>query len=121
VVKLIDQYTFDWLGRYDFVINSGGIKIHPEMVEKKISKVLTESSINFNFFIFPQEDEQLGEKVCLMVEGENDNFDWTPIFYELAKYEKPKAVFYLKDFARTASDKVDRLKSIRDWELGNRN
>ena len=112
VVKLIDQHTFDWLGRYDFAINSGGIKIHPEMVEKKISQMLAESNPNFNFFIFPQEDEQLGEKVCLMVEGENDGFNWAPIFSQLAKYEKPRAVFYLKEFARTASDKVDRIRSI---------
>jgi len=30
IIKIIDKQTFKWIGRIDNVINSGGIKIHPE-------------------------------------------------------------------------------------------
>ncbi|MEM6687205.1 MAG: AMP-binding protein, partial [Bacteroidota bacterium] len=32
VVEIISQTEFNWLGRYDNVINSGGIKLHPEQI-----------------------------------------------------------------------------------------
>ena len=46
LVALIDETSFHWLGRYDNVINSGGIKIIPEKVEAK----LTEANPNVLFF-----------------------------------------------------------------------
>ena len=36
VVELLDNGRFRWLGRADNAINSGGIKIHPEMLERAI-------------------------------------------------------------------------------------
>ena len=36
--KLIDENTFKWLGRQDFVINSGGFKVHPEKIEHHLNK-----------------------------------------------------------------------------------
>src|SRR5690606_14177994 len=35
VVDLITDKTFIWKGRIDNVINSGGIKLHPEEIEAK--------------------------------------------------------------------------------------
>jgi O-succinylbenzoic acid--CoA ligase len=40
VVELIDERTFRWKGRSDFVINSGGKKIHPEELEKRLSSFI---------------------------------------------------------------------------------
>jgi O-succinylbenzoic acid--CoA ligase len=40
VVELIDERTFRWKGRADFVINSGGKKIHPEELEKRLSSFI---------------------------------------------------------------------------------
>ena len=39
-VELLDQTSFRWLGRLDHVINSGGIKISPELLEDKSQKAL---------------------------------------------------------------------------------
>ena len=36
LVKIQDPYSFQWLGREDDVINSGGVKLYPENIEKKI-------------------------------------------------------------------------------------
>jgi O-succinylbenzoic acid--CoA ligase len=40
VVELIDEHTFRWKGRSDFAINSGGKKIHPEELEKRLSSFI---------------------------------------------------------------------------------
>ena len=38
VVQLVSENQFEWLGRFDNVINSGGIKLHPEKIEEKLSR-----------------------------------------------------------------------------------
>ena len=35
VVDLVSDRHFEWLGRFDNVINSGGIKLHPEKNREK--------------------------------------------------------------------------------------
>lgn len=47
MVDLISPTAFRWLGRIDNVINSGGIKIHPETVEKCIIDCLRQLRIPF--------------------------------------------------------------------------
>lgn len=42
VVKVQSRTSFQWLGRKDEVINSGGIKIHPEQVEKEMAHLIQE-------------------------------------------------------------------------------
>ena len=37
VVELLSPDEFTWKGRFDHVINSGGIKIFPEELEKKLN------------------------------------------------------------------------------------
>ncbi|MFM6933875.1 MAG: AMP-binding protein [Flavobacteriales bacterium] len=44
-VELIDKNSFIWLGRADFVVNSGGKKIHVEALEQRISSFYSESFI----------------------------------------------------------------------------
>ena len=41
IVELSDESTFHWKGRADFVINSGGKKIHPEELEKRLSTFIS--------------------------------------------------------------------------------
>ena len=36
VVELLNSHQFIWKGRADFVVNSGGVKLFPEEIEKKI-------------------------------------------------------------------------------------
>lgn len=40
-VEIVDEHTFRWKGRADFVINSGGKKIHPEELEKRLSSFIS--------------------------------------------------------------------------------
>jgi len=104
IVKLIDDKHFCWQGRFDNIINSGGVKIIPEKVEEQLEKV-----INQRFFIGSIDDEALGKKVILIIEGDKKeiiNFD------DLDKYEKPKAVFYMEKFEETKSGKINRKATL---------
>lgn len=106
LVELISDTQFVWKGRFDNVINSGGIKLIPEQIEEKLA-----SSISNCFFVYGKADELLGEKLVLYVEGESMPIDDT-IFDGLDKYEKPKEVVFITEFKRTATGKVIRDQSI---------
>ena len=106
IVELVDNKTFKWLGRFDNVINSGGIKINPEKIEGILS-----NSIKDSFIITSIPDEVLGEKLILIIEGENNNIDLKIIKSKLPKYQSPKKIYFLKEFARTDSGKINRGKT----------
>lgn len=65
VVELIDSRHFIWLGRADNVINSGGIKIHPEQLEAQLS-----IAIPVPFYIEAVPDSKWGAVPGLVIEGE---------------------------------------------------
>jgi O-succinylbenzoic acid--CoA ligase len=102
IVELINENQFRFLGRIDNVINSGGVKIMPELVEQKL-----EGKIPQRFFIASMEDASLGEKVVLVVEGEEYPID-NRIFDHLDKYERPKSIYFVAHFKETANGKIIR-------------
>ncbi|MEP5613340.1 MAG: AMP-binding protein [Cyclobacteriaceae bacterium] len=104
LIEFISSKKFKWIGRSDFVINSGGIKINPEVVEAKISPFLDR-----RFFIAALPDEKLGNKAVLIIEG--SPYDPALDFSELEKYQKPKGIHFLERFALTSSQKIDRFKT----------
>lgn len=106
IVKIISDTQFIWEGRYDNVINSGGIKLMPEQIEDKLS-----TRIPRRYFIFGQPDEELGEKVVLYVEGEPMVIEDT-VFDVLNKYETPKEVLFKAKFKETATGKIMRSESV---------
>jgi O-succinylbenzoic acid--CoA ligase len=105
VVNVVNETQFVWLGRYDNVINSGGVKLFPEQIEEKLS-----GSIDRRFFVKGMPDEQLGEKLVLVVEGEPFEID-KAIFASLGKFEKPKDIVFTDKFAETESGKIIRDKT----------
>ena len=58
LVEIIDAFAFKWLGRADFVINTGGFKVSPEQLEVKLSKVL-----RFTFMVTGITDDEFGERI----------------------------------------------------------
>lgn len=112
VVDLKSDKEFIWRGRYDNVINSGGIKFFPEEIEKKLASV-----IHDRFFIAGLPDERFGEKLCLLVEGDEypkERYDTllSDITRHLQKYEKPRDIFFIKNFKTTASGKIIRGQTV---------
>lgn len=111
LVKVVSPNEFEWLGRIDNVINSGGIKINPELIEEKIQHILKQ-----NIFIAALPDKKLGEKVCLFIEGKKEISDesLSDLFAAagLEKNEIPKQIIYLNSFFYTESNKIARTKTI---------
>ena len=106
-IELIDSKRFKWKGRADFVINSGGVKIQPELVEKKINHLLS-----VPFFIIGITDEKLGQKVVLFVESSNELLvNKNDLKTLLLPYENPREIYFLKEFNRTESGKINRIKT----------
>lgn len=106
VVKIISEKEFEWLGRYDNVINSGGIKLHPEKIEQKLSQIITN-----RFFVSGIKDKLLGEKLILIVEGTKQDFNFSTVT-NLTKYEIPKSVYFINQFIETETKKIQRKKTL---------
>ena len=106
IVELVNNIEFKWIGRYDSIINSGGIKLVPEQIEAKIAKHLT-----VPFFITGIPDALLGQKVILVLEGAKIELPKT-LFEKLDKYEIPKDIFFIPQFERTATAKINIKKTL---------
>jgi o-succinylbenzoate---CoA ligase len=108
IVQIYTPNTFSWLGRADSVINSGGVKIFPEQIEKKLEQL-----IPFPYFVTSEPDELLGERVILIVETDVDiNLALNQLQTMLAKYEIPKAIYCIPKFEYSTSNKVLRAETI---------
>lgn len=107
IVELISPTSFKWIGRFDNVINSGGIKIHPELLEKEISKW-----IKSPFYIIGISDKKWGEAPVIVFEGEKDN---EKAIIELLRTKVdhricPTRAFAVRQLPRTANGKIKRNK-----------
>lgn len=107
MVRLIDERTFTWLGRYDNMINSGGIKIAAEELESILSEY-----IDVPFCITARIDEKWGEAPVLVFEGEKANEE--SIVAKIRQINglrvRPKTALAVKELPKTANGKLDRKK-----------
>ena len=108
IVELLSEKEFIWLGRYDNIINSGGIKLIPEQIEQKLSAL-----IESRFFVSALPDAKLGQKLALVIEGANiEGLRELINKADLNKFETPKEIFYVPVFKNTANGKIIRDKSL---------
>lgn len=117
VVQLISENQFEWLGRFDNVINSGGIKLHPEKIEVKLSEIIQQ-----RFFVAGDPDTKLGEKLILVIELSNKNVISTEMeksiklkisrLKSLSKFEIPKEIYFVTAFFETETKKIQRSKTL---------
>ncbi len=132
LVEVISDSEFKWLGRYDNIINSGGIKLIPEQIEEKLSEIIKQ-----RFFVVGIPDEKLGEKLVLVVEGQSAKeakglMDVTSSGIEklqvnlksqisslksLSKYEIPKEICFIDEFIETSTKKIQRKKTLQLLKL----
>ncbi len=114
IVELISNKRFKWIGRYDNVINSGGIKLIPEVIENKFRAL-----IDSNFFVHSIPDKVLGEKLVIIVENTDEELSLGSLVEfqkmnasEISKYEVPKKIYFLKSFEKTETGKVNRKQTM---------
>lgn len=107
IVEIVDSSHFKWIGRFDNVINSGGIKLFPETIEQKLSSI-----IPYPFYIVGEPDEHWGEIVALYIETAdciNKKVLLNQAKSLLDKYSVPKKITCVKHFCRTGSGKIKRI------------
>lgn len=123
-VTLIDEQHFQWLGRADQVINSGGYKVQVSAVEEAIDQVLSDSDWPFsNFLLTSLPDDTLGEKVVLILEGYQSVPETMVAKLEeqlrevLPRYAVPKAFYSLSSFYHTHTGKLDQRACLQHLNL----
>lgn len=109
-VELISADCFRILGRRDNVINSGGIKIHPELIESKLT-----GCFQFPFAITSRPDSKWGEAVVFAAKCRKDEIPLIEIKLAevLSKYERPKSVVSLSEIPLTGNGKINRVELKR--------
>lgn len=110
VVHLITDTEFEWLGRYDTLINSGGIKLHPEAIEQKL-----EPLISGRYFVAGLPDPELGQKMVLFLEGKEDDnlLARLKALGTFQKFEIPREVHGVAEFVVSGNGKIQRAATIQ--------
>ncbi|KAB7730050.1 AMP-binding protein [Rudanella paleaurantiibacter] len=113
---------FRILGRADSILNTGGVKVQPERVERIVQMVLANSRLSPRLFVAGMPDERLGQRVVLVVEGEartlaeleNRRNEWAEqVRREIGPYAVPKDIIFVATFCETPTGKIDRGKTLR--------
>ncbi|MDE6545666.1 MAG: AMP-binding protein [Paramuribaculum sp.] len=116
IVDLIDSTTFIFRGRADNVIISGGIKIHPEEVERVIAPALD----GRKGYVRAVASEQWGSEPQLVVESTSDTNNGaallarcddllTAAFGRSGHIMRPKSVIFISRLPLTSTGKLRRL------------
>lgn len=116
IVELLNEKKFKFLGRFDNVINSGGVKIFAEELESLVKK-----HIDRDLVFLGKPDETLGEKLVLVVEGKDasTSLSMTEVkskIYNLefpSKFHIPKEILFLEKFPRAENGKVLRKEILK--------
>lgn len=107
VADVVDSTHFKWRGRFDNVINTGGLKVFPETVERIISRY-----VEVPFYLTGIPDSLWGERVVMVVEGVGNELAERQIMdicrKYLSRHEVPKDIVFVERFKRTISGKVIR-------------
>lgn len=114
LVELKDDRHFKFLGRIDNVINSGGLKIHTEELESLLHRYIPREAAFLGV-----NDEKLGQKLVLVIEGsENDvlklqlNEALKEIEKILSKNHLPKTIHFIPVFPRIPNGKLNRKELL---------
>ncbi len=103
--ELVDSRHFRWKGRYDNVIVSGGIKLHPEALEREYAPALA----GMEYYVCGRQDEEWGTAAVLVVEGpEVKDLDKRIASVVANRRHLPKAIIFKERFARTSNGKLIR-------------
>ncbi len=106
---------FRLLGRADSIINTGGVKVQPEAVERCIEATLAGWGLTPRLFVAGLPDDRLGQRIVLFVEATPiSDLQWLQIQEAVraaaGPYAVPKEWVFIESFAETATGKIDRKR-----------
>lgn len=109
-VDIPEPGKFFWIGRTDSAINSAGVKVFPEHIERQL-----EPYLEMPFYISSQKDPSFAEKVVLVLEGPPWlAHDLTELIKDLksilGRFEVPQEIMFVDVFERTPTGKIKRQK-----------
>ena len=114
LVELKSSRQFRFIGRQDHVINSGGLKIQPEQLESVVKRHLDNEVVFAGI-----DDEVLGQKLMLFVEGEETaslrsglTVALAEIHRSFSKNHLPKETVFITAFPRTPNGKINRRELV---------
>ena len=107
VVELHGDTAFRWLGRADHVVNSAGLKLHPESLERKIG------DLGVEYILTGEPDPELGERLVLVAEVAEEQAEQLKQKLHSAvagweRYYKPKAIYRIDKLPKTGNGKIQR-------------
>ena len=114
IVDLLNEKQFKFLGRFDNVINSGGVKIFAEELENLVKK-----HIDKDLVFLGKPDETLGEKLILVIEDASTPLSMTEIKSQISnlkfpsKFHIPKEILFLEKFPRAENGKILRKEILK--------
>ncbi|HEX9959040.1 MAG TPA: AMP-binding protein [Fibrella sp.] len=116
----VGQVRFRLLGRADSIINSGGVKVQPEAVERIIEATLASWGLTPRLFVAGVPDERLGQRVVLFLESVSLSTDQWRQLQEAVQtavgpYAVPKQQVTVAAFAETATGKIDRKRVVTSY------
>jgi len=108
VINLVDEQTFEWLGRADNVVNSGAYKIQIETLEEKVTRLL-KTQVYFS----KRKDEKLGEKLVLILDDAAIKIHTHASILRMLKlhlhpYELPKEFIHGPTYPYSSNGKILR-------------
>lgn len=110
IVNLLGENKFEWIGRHDNVINSGGIKLVPEQLESELVKKWVNP-----FFFYGQTHNILGQQLVLVVTLNSNITELkTLLISTFEKLKLPKQIWIVNHFHFTETGKINRQKSVEN-------
>lgn len=108
LIELNENGEFKMIGRADFVINTGGVKLIPEYIEQLIEQKI---SPKVAFVVSSIPDDALGDKVVLVSPNVSafNQIDFS-FLNQYSKYSIPKLFIHLDEIPLNQSNKIDRIK-----------
>ncbi len=112
LIRTQSSNTFEWIGRADFTINTGGYKFQPEQLE-----VILAPYISSHFFFTKEPDPTYGEIIVMIVEKSQSSQDEKSIRKickrELPIYAQPKNIRFIAHIISTPSGKINRVETLK--------
>ena len=108
MVTLEGNTCFRWLGRYDNVINSGGVKIHPEEVERVLATLIPQG---VTAYVTARTSKRWGEEAVIVTDSHTLGANILERLKEmLPQHTAPRDIIYLDKIPLTSSGKIIRQK-----------
>lgn len=112
LVELTGEAQFRWKGRFDNLINSGGVKVIPEEVEEKVLEMTGNRTI-----LLGLPDKILGQRIIMAIESAPDSTKeeelGKALQHILPRHLIPKSFSFIPQFPRNESFKVNRHELTR--------